>query len=103
MFKPRKKPLEMIRRRSLVGWFCWYHKVYPQAGYKEARVAVEQTGVKLDPKEKASFVSVAGLLATRLGRLDEARNYLQLAVKLDPANAWYRRNLNALKPGPKGP
>jgi tetratricopeptide (TPR) repeat protein len=103
VFKPRKKPLEMIRRRSLVGWFCWYHKVYPQAGYKEARVAVEQTGVKLDPKEKASFVSVAGLLATRLGRLDEARNYLQLAVKLDPANAWYRRNLNALKPGPKGP
>jgi tetratricopeptide (TPR) repeat protein len=94
---PKKTPAELASMHYRLAWFCWFHKVKPRRGLEHA-----QATTKLADKDAANW-SVLALLEARLGQRAAARAHFSRALKLDPANAWYRRNLKALKPGPKRP
>ena len=70
------------------------------AQYERARTTFEAL-LELDPSGHWAHFALAESLR-KLGRLDEARTHLRLAVALEPASDLYRRALARLEPPSPG-
>jgi Flp pilus assembly protein TadD len=72
---------------------------YNSAQHERARETFEQL-LELDPSAHYAHFGL-GQSLKQLGRRDEARTHLRLAVALSPASATYRGALARIGPGPK--
>jgi Flp pilus assembly protein TadD len=77
-------------------------RAYQHSGqFERARETFEQL-LEVDPSAHWAHFALAASLR-KLGRIDEARTHLRLAVALAPGSALYRQALDRLPPPPAKP
>jgi tetratricopeptide (TPR) repeat protein len=74
-------------------------RAYYNSGQRERAAEVFAALLEVDPSADYAHYAL-GQSLKKLGRIDEARTHLRLAVALDPASALYRGALDRLPPPP---
>ena len=70
-----------------------------RAAINSGNIALAESLLKSMPIHDAEWNFLMGSVYYRKGWLDEARNYYQIAVNMDPANIEYRQALNYMSSG----